>query len=292
MSPDTPFAAHVQQPLSQVLDGGTGGGAAGAQGAPGGGSALPGQGTPAGGGSPISLADDTPIMIDGKTTTWKAHREANFAPKSELDNVRNQTKAEFTQNLRKLAAQIQQQQKAHQQPQQRVDPFAGVRDLPIVDGKTLATLAENGFGQLAQAIQQLQKQNQTLGSELKQLKGGFGTIAKERNSQERTSRVSQAISSLGEGFDPKDEFLKDLALDLMDAWEFEKPEEFPAMLKDRVERSLKFAKAYQKAQLEASKKRIFTRPGGNASPNGPARPNQRLAPMQLADALFASSSQT
>ena len=293
MTTVNPFAAP-QMPLSQVMDGGTGGGAAGAAGSSGQGGSQ--GGSPAGGGpaiSPVSLADDTPISHEGKTLTWKQYRESNFAPKSELDNVRNQTKAEFTANLRKLAAQIQQQQQQHrQQSQPRVDPLAGVRDLPIVDGKTLASLYEQGLGPIAQAIQLLQKQNSTLGNELKQLKGGFGTIAKERNSQERSSRVTQAISSLGEGFDPKDDFLKDLALDLMDAWEFEKPEEFPAMLKDRVERSLKFAKAYQKAQLEASKKRIFTRPGGNASPNGPARPNQRLAPQQLADALFGTASRT
>lgn len=274
------------QPLMQVLDGAAGAGGSqqgGTQGSQGAGQ----QGGSQGGASPISLSDDTPISHEGKTISWKEYRDSQYAPKSEVEKARQSMKAEITENLKKLAAQIKSQQgKPAPQQQQRVDPFAGVRDMPVVDGKTLASLAENGFGQLARAIDALQKQNGEMAGQLKKLQGGVGTIAKERASAERTGRVSKAIESLGEGFDVKDPFLNDIAQDLPDAWEFDKPEEFPKMLADRISAMEKFVTARNKFKLEQSKKRIFTRPGGSGNPQGPARFDPRTSTKQIADALF------
>ena len=289
-----PFASSIQQPLTQVVDGGSGGGAgAGSQGS-GSGQGVS-QGSPAGGGqaiSPVSLADDTPLTIDGKTTTWKEYRESTFAPKSELDNVRKLTREEITNNLKTLASQLQPKQQQNPQRQQRVDPFASIRDLPIVSGKDLTQLAEAGFGQVGQTLQQQQKAIKELTDVVKKLQGGVGTIAKERAGVDRQNRVSQAITSLGEGHDPKDPFLLEAAQDILDAWEFDKPEEFNKMLADRITAAEKFVRARDKAKLEASKKRIFTRPGGNASPQGNGRVNPRLAPKQIADALFGVPANT
>ena len=53
------------------------------------------QGGSQGASAPVSLSDDTPITIDGKTTTWKEHRSANFVPKAEYDQVRNLTKQQI-----------------------------------------------------------------------------------------------------------------------------------------------------------------------------------------------------
>ena len=293
-----PFAVFVRQPLTQVVDGAAGGGAAGSQGSQGSQGQQGGaQGSPASGGSaisPVSLADDTPITHDGKTMSWKEYREANFAPKSELENVRKLTREEITKNLTQLAKSLQ-KQPGQQQPQgqqQRQDPFAAYRDLPIVSGKELTQLAEAGFGQLAGAIQQLQKQNQELATNLKKVQGGMGTIAKERSGQERQARVAEAITSLGEGHDVKDPFLQDVAQDLIDAWEFNTPKEFHDMLGQRVAAMEKFVRSRDKAKLEASKKRIWTRPGGSATPNGQGRVNQKLAPKQIADALFGVPANT
>ena len=233
-----------------------------------------------------------PLTIDGKSTTWKEYREANFAPKSELENVRKLTRAEIEKNLRTLTANLQKQQPQGQQPQQRVDPFATVRDLPIVDGKTLAALAENGFGQVGQLIQALQKQTKEQGDALKRIQGGMGTLAKERSGVERQTRVAEAITSLGEGHDVKDPFLQDVAQDLIDAWEFNNPKEFHDMLSQRVAAMEKFVRARDKFKLKQSKERIFTRPGGNASPQGPGGGHPRDRARRVADALFGTPANT
>lgn len=288
MHNSNPFSVAPQSVSSIGEDAGSAGGQGGGAGAIGqSGQAGGGTGTgaPGGGSGPVSLADDTPLVIDGKPTTWKEYRSSSFVPKAEFDNVRNLTRQEIENNLRKLAATMQQRGKA--QPQgERVDPFAKVRGLPLVDGDTLAQLAESGFGQVGQTLQQQQQAIQQLTDAIKKIQGGVGTLAKERSGQERTSRVTQAISSLGEGYDPKDEFLQDIAQDVLDAWEFEKPEEFPAMFAKRMAAADKWFKARQKAQLETAKKTRFLRPGGTASPSGNARPDPRMAASQAADMLF------
>jgi hypothetical protein len=284
-------------PSFDAVDAGTGGGAgAGAAGGQGGGQGAAGTGGGAagtggsGGGSPIELSDSTPIIVGGKQTTWGEHRAASFVPKSDYDNVKKLTHAEITNNLRNLAIKMQQGQKRpngqQQQQQGRVDPFAKVRDLPLVDGNTLAELAAQGFGEVGQTIQQQQQAIQQLAGLVKKLQGGVGTLAKERSGQERQSRLTAAISSLGEGYDPKDEFLQDIAQDVLDAWEFEKPDEFPQMFAKRIQSAEKWVRARDAAKLKAAKERRFVRPGGGATPSGGARPDPRMAASQAADMLF------
>ena len=287
-------AFPVQMPSFDVVDGGGGGGAA-AGGAGGSGfqpSSQAGNPHTNQGGSqaapaPIALSDDTQISHDGKTMTWKEYRASQFVPKADYDNVRNLTRQEIEANLRKLAATMQQGQR--QQPQQqRADPLAGLRDAPILSGQQLEQALSGTLGPIAQTIAQMQQQNQQLVATVKKLQGGVGTLAKERSGQERTTRISQALSSLGEGYDAKDPFLQEIAQDVLDAWEFEKPEEFPAMVQQRIAAAEKFFRARDKARLETAKTKRFTRPGGGASPSGAARMDPRTSVSQVADALFGS----
>ena len=281
------FADSIQQPSFEQVDSGSGGGAGAGAGS---GAAGAGSGQQSAGssqvGAPISLADDTPLTIDGKTTTWKDYRTGNFVPKSEFENVRQATRSEIERNLRALAAKMNLKPQA--QPQPRVDPFAKVRGLPIVDGDTVAQLAEAGFGQIGQTLQQQQTLINQLAQQLKKMQGGVGTLAKERAGQERTSRVSEAISSLGEGYDAKDPFLNDVAQDLLDAWEFEKPDEFPKMLATRLSQMEKFIRARDKAKLDNAKKRVFVRSGGSATANGTPRFNPKADVANIADQFFGS----
>ena len=297
MTTVNPFAATIQAPAFQQLDGAGGGSAA--VGSQGGSQSQPGQqgaqGQQGGGGSqaaPVAYSDDLPITHDGKTMTMKEFIASKYAPKEELENVRKLTRAEITKNLTQLAQSLKQQQPQGQQPQGRQDPFAAYRDLPIVSGKELTQLAEAGFGQLAASIQQLQKQNQELATNLKKVQGGMGTLTKERSGVERQTRVAEAITSLGEGHDVKDPFLQDVAQDLIDAWEFNNPKEFHDMLGQRVAAMEKFVRARDKAKLELSKKRIFTRTGGTASPQGPGGGHPRDRARRVADALFGASANT
>lgn len=237
--------------------------------------------------APVAYSDDMQITHEGKTMTMKDYVASKYVPKADYDNVKKLTQEEITNNLRKLAANLQ--QKPRQQPQQqgqRVDPLAGVRDVPILSGQQLEQALNGTLGPVAQAVATLQQQNQQLVAQVRKLTGGVGTLAKERSGQERTSRVASAISSLGEGYDVKDPFLNDVALDLLDAWEFEKPEEYPAMLAARIKSMEKFFTARQKADLDRAKNRRFVRPGGGASPSGAARFNPKNAASQAADVLF------
>jgi hypothetical protein len=293
------FQNPIQEPCFDQVDGAGGGGAAGSGGSPSGGF-QPGQAGAAGGGiatsggvgTPVALADDTPISVDGKTLTWKEYRSSQFVPKSDYDNVKQLTRREIENNLRTLAQRMASQQRPAQPQGPRVDPFADVRGLPLVDGDTLAKLAENGFGQVGQNLQHQQRVIQQLAAQVQKLQGGVGTLAKERSGQERTSRVAQAIASMGEGFDPKDEFLQDIAQDVLDAWEFDKPDDFPPMFAKRIQAAEKWFRARDKAKLEKAKTTRFLRPGGSGSPSGAARPDPRMMASQAADILFGPRSST
>lgn len=279
-------------PFLQMADAAGGGGSqggsqqgTGASGAGGGGFSQ--QGGSQGGSSAVALSDDTKFIVDGKEVSWKEHREANFAPKAEIENARKATRAEIEANLRKLAQTLQ--QKPQQQQQQRVDPLAGFRDLPILSGQQLAQALDGTLGPVAQAVAHLQQQNQQLAAQVKKLSGGVGTLAKERSGQERASRVEAALKGLGvEGIDLKDEHLNELAQDILDAWEFEKPDEYPAMLQKRFQGLRKAFRALDKKELELAKSRRFTRPGGGASPSGAPRFDPRNAAKHAADMLFGA----
>ena len=228
------------------------------------------------------------ITRDGKTMTMKEFISSQYVPKSDYDNVRNLTRQEIEANLRKLAATMQQGKQQPRPQPQRADPLAGVRDAPILSGQQLEQALSGTLGPIAQSIAQMQQQNQHLLATVKKLQGGVGTLAKERSGQERTTRISQALTSLGEGYDVKDPFLNEIAQDVLDAWEFEKPEEFPAMVQQRIQAAEKFFRARDKARLETAKKTRFVRPGGGAAPSGNPRMDPRTSASQVADALFGA----
>lgn len=296
-----PLSVVPTAPLMNTADAGAGGGASGAgSGATGTspGSSAGSQGASGAGGSggvsAVSLADDTPVTIGGKTYGSFKEYQQGYVPKSEYDNVRNLTQAEIRQNLATLARQLQQQGKlpnGQQQPQQRVDPLASIRDLPIVDGKTLSTLYEQGLGPIAQAIQQLQqhvtKQNQTI----QRLQGTTGTMAQRHSTQEFEQRIGTAISQLN-GVDAKDPFVSELAQDVFHSYEWAKgkeDQEFQKYLADRYTAAEKHFKAKFARELNDAKNKKWQRPGGNATPSAPAaNAFARATPRDIARNVFGS----
>jgi hypothetical protein len=288
-------------PFLNAADAGTGGGSSQGTGAPPAntsGFTQQSQGSSQGASAPVSLSDDTPILIDGKTTTWKEHRAANFVPKADYDNVRNLTKQQIEAGIRNLAKQLnitpqqaQQMvnQRGGQQPPQ--DIFANYRELPLIDGANMVKALEGSLGPVAQAVAKMQQQLQAQDAQIKKLSGGVGVFAKDRASQERTGRVSAAITALGEGYDAKDPFLQDVAQDVLDAWDFgDKPEDFNKMLADRLNAAEKWVRARDQQKLKLAKERRFIRPGGNGQPSGAATPfkNQKFAAKEAADMLFGA----
>lgn len=280
-------------PFLNAAEGATGGGApaGGAQG-----------GMPSGqqgGGQPAaqvySLSDDSRIKVGDKEYTWKDYQAERA---NEVNTAKTATRAEIESNLRKLAQTIKQQQQQHQNPngqQPQVDPLAQYEGQAIIAGKDMAAALRGTLGPVAQAIAQLQQQNQQLNQQVKKLGGGLGTLAKERNSAERSTRLESAIKGLGqiEGLDPKNAVLNEFVADILDAWEFDKPEEYPAMVQKRFSELRKLFRDLDKAELAAAKKRPFAqRVGGNASPSGPAKIDPRKWPEQAANILFGESQRT
>ena len=196
-------AFPIQQPSFETVDGGGGGGAAAGSGSGAGGTAPGGAaaGAGSGGSAPVSLSDSTPITIEGKATTWGEYRQSNFVPKADYDGV-NSKFTTFQNNLRNLAANLKNNPNFNKQPggQPRVDPLAALRGQPIVSGDELAKLAEQGFGAMAQRIDQQQKSVAAIMSKLTALEKGVGGVH-ERNAQgDFAKRIDGVIGQLGEGF--------------------------------------------------------------------------------------------
>ena len=298
-----PFAPGPQGVSYQATDAGASGagassgggaGAASGQGAAGGAGQANATGATAGNGasgvSPVSLADDTPVTIGGKTySSFKDYR-------SEFEGgTRTATQAEIRANIAKLAQQLQRngQLGQRQQPQQqRVDPFEGVRDMAFVDGKTLENLYQKGLGPIAQAIQQLQqhvsKQNQTI----QQLRGGVAPLAERHSTQEFQNRINTGIATLN-GVDAKDPFVSELAQDVFHSYEWAKGKEdaeYQKYLGERYSAAEKHFKAKFANELKAAKERKWQRPGGNVTPSGPPKsPWARKSTAEIARDMFAQS---
>jgi hypothetical protein len=298
MTQVNPFGLVPQGVSYNAADAGASGAgaASGGAAAPNGASAAGGSSAGNGGGaSPVSLADDTPVTIGGKTYPSFKEYSQGFVPRSEVDNARNLSQAEIRQNLQTLARQLQQNPRLgqQQQPQQRQDPFASVRDLPFVDGKTLEAVAQAGLGPIAQAIQQLQqhvaKQNQTI----QQLRGGVAPLAARHSDQEFQTRINTGISSALQGVDAKDPFVAELAQDVFHSYEWAKgkeDQEFQKYLGDRYKAAEAHFKAKFRAELDAAKTKKWQRPGGNATPSGAAtNPLARATPQAIARNVFAGS---
>lgn len=297
------ISASFPQGVSyEGVDTGAGGGQSGAgggSGIQGGGdsfAARAGQQGSQGASAPVAYSDDMQITRDGKTMTMKEFLSSQYVPKSEYDNVKNLTKAEIERNIRTLAARMNltPQQMQNMQRQAPQDPLAGFRDMPLIDGANMAKALEGTLGPVAQAVAQMQQKIQQQDQMLKKLGAGVGVFAKDRASNERSGRITAAITALGEGYDPKDPFVNELAQDVLDAWDFgDKPEEFNKMLADRLSAAEKWVRAKDKKALEVAKSRRFVRPGGSGTPSGAASPfkNQKFAAKEAADMLFGTASQ-
>ncbi len=278
------FRAVPQMPNYETVDGGSGGGSG--TGAPntGGSSAAT---VPTGGGGqaaqPVSLSDDAPFTYGGKTYGSFKEYQQGFVPRSEHEAVSGKFKS-FQDNLRNLATNLKRQP---QQPQQRVDPFAEIRNLPIVDGATLSKLAENGFGQVAQQLQQQQNAVAAMAKKLGALEQGYGGV-QERNARgDFEKRLDTVIGGLGEDFDPKNETLRELAQDVYHSFDWKGDEvekEFPKIFAKRVNDFIKLARTLDQTKLKKAKEHRFVRPGGSASPSGPSR--ARLSNSDVADMVF------
>lgn len=267
--------------------------------------------------SAFRLSDDALVDLgDGKSVKYGDYK-AGFVPRSDYDQLTTNYNrgrqflvdeaAKLQQQWQTIEAQKQAASRAAQQ-QGRPDPMAKFRDLPVVDGATLEqayqALSEGDIGPMRQVIAQQQQQIQKVTAQLQKLTGATGSLTEQHFSQGFRSKLDRAIDGLAiEGLDFADPILKphramlaDLAEDVFRAYDDNDPNyerEMPAIFKTRVNGLIKLAQDLQKARVESGKrlKRTFTRPGGSATPSGPARYTHESGD-QLARRLFAATDAT
>lgn len=280
----------------------------------GGGSGAGTLGTDASSGSAFRLADDALVDTgDGKPIKYGEYK-SRFVPKADADAL----SARYDKGRTFLLEQAEKIEKAWQalqakgqgqpQGQPQVDPMARFRDMPVVDGSALydAYKALNE-GTITPIQQALIKQNtvlQAMAKRLDGLTGSVGSISEDRSSQQYESQLQHTIGNLGidglelshESLQPFQGLVRDIAEDVYRSYDNQDPnyaKEMPGIVKSRIEGLLKMANAINRRRVDLAKdqRRRFFVPGGQASPQGPAKYNYERGD-QIARRLFGTLENT
>jgi hypothetical protein len=278
-------------------DAGAGAGGAGAAGAAssdgggaGGGGGSGGSGAGSGGAAPVKLTADTLVDLgDGQPARWgelTAGEKARFMPRENYDRGVKflETEAQRLQRLHDTHVRGQQQRPLQREAPR--DPFSHVRGRPMVDGDTVAQIADDlykqGLGPIAQVVTSLATKIKDLETQLGETRQSLAPHQELRARGEFEHMVSStidkltAIKGLPEGgkIDAADPFVKELAEDLHlsyepDSW---KPGDYDKMLKGRIEGAIAFVRKLDQAALknaeEIRRKSFFpnvARGGGQGS---------------------------
>lgn len=265
---------------------GVGAGAGGGSGAGmGGGAAAP---------APVKISGDTLVDFgDGKPVKWS---EASHA-----DTGRYVERSRYDAGVQYLNSEAQRLQlawnkyhegtgarpaKAEPAAQGR-DPLEGIRDQPVIDGRTLAglyqTLQSEGFAPIANVMKQMADRLKLLEGSVGAVGKTAGSLAAREGEQQFESFITQsftdagAIKGLPEGvnLDGADPALREMAKDLYlshepNSW---KKGEFAKSLNARVSAAIALVRSLDKKAVEVAqgKRRTWMNPNkGQGHPNGNA----------------------
>lgn len=299
-------------PFYDTADAGAGGGsgggqmpASGGQGQGGGQGAGAGGGTGGGGGAtPITLTPDSMVIPPGSTTPIKySDYQQQYIPRTELATHQQSAVATFLKNL--VAAKNRQpQQQPRQQPgarTERVDPLAEYRTLPLVDGASLTSALERmqseGVGPLYEWATKANQVIEALSKKVSLTEKATGSLAEERSAAEFSGKMKTAALQLAKDMLPGikledhpviEDFVQDVYLSY-DPRDPKLEQEFPSLLKSRLDGVFKLANALNQAKLQQARdqRRSFLKPGGQPKqPNG--QPAERLSHAQIARNLFTN----
>lgn len=279
---------------------GSGGGTQGAGAASGGTSTGTGQ-APA----PISLTPDSMVMLPGQTAPVKwSEYSSQYVPRTQAEQQQQaaiRSLLTAAQQAKQQRGHQQQRQQQQQQQQQRPDMFAGVRDMPLIDGKSLADLGERiqreGIGPLYEWAGQVNNLLEKVNQRLQGTERVAGSLVENRSRGEFEGKMSKAAQSLAQEVFPgidisKHPVINDFVQDVYLSYDPNDPSlerEFPGLLKARAEGILKLAADLNQAKLQAARqqRRQFLRPGGQGHPSGQGS-GQRLSHRDIARNMFAN----
>lgn len=178
------------------------------------------------------------------------------------------------------------------------DAITKLEGMDLLDGKSAAAvMREFRDG----TVTPLLKAVVAMAKEMKDLRGHVGNSLQRDGEANFSTEINGAIESLqlprigGKPIEGED-ILKEITRDLYLSYSEEdqpklKGETLHKLVKERVSAILKFAKAYQKSELEAGRLRMreqrFIKPGMGVAPNG--KPRKVLSNKAAAEMLFAGS---
>ena len=256
--------------------------------------------------SPVSLSDDTVITYQGaeKPVAWRDFRSGHV-PRAEHDafTSRYNTSVEYLiQEARRidqwrqyLQDQARRQTQGHGQDGGRAeDPLASVRDLPLVDGQTIASLYDRiqkeGFGPLHRTIQAYNQMITAINRRLDSIQGTVGSMSEERASYDFDRMITAEIKR--HGYNPEHPAVREASRSLYLSYEpgEDLDREFPGLLKDHLTQLFGAVREHDRAEAARlqKEKRVFPSRGGTATPGQP-QPYRHLKGRDLAAHLFAST---
>lgn len=259
-----------------------------------------------GGATPITLTPDSMVIPPGATAPIKySDYVAQHVPRTQVEQQQAAFVQQFVKNLAAAAgkkpAQGQRQQQQPGQRTQPVDMFAGVRDLPLIDGRSLAELGERiqreGIGPLYEWAGQVNQLLEAVGKKLQLTEKMTGSLVEGRSRGEFDGKMKSAVTALAKEAFPginidEHPVLRDFAEDVYLSYDPNDPSlerEFAGILKSRVDGFMKLAAAVNQAKLKQAREqaRGFLRPGGQGQP-GAQGGGTRLSHAQIARNLFAA----
>ena len=263
------------------------------------------------GGAPTSVATPAPTATSTASTGTNVATPDSGTAREYFDPSKHVPKSEFTQLRQKDAAARRAAEAKYQEREQQVaqreqqlmqaalelqrrssgqpqaDPFAKIRELPYVDGATVADLVHNlknnDLGGIVKAIKQRDQALQFMHSQIGELRKALDAVNGKSAEADFSGRLSKVRGELGlPDAEWATEFLKDIYLshqgdDLAD--------EFPNMARGRLDTIRKAIRELDKSEAQKAKQLTIPSSGGNVSPSLKLNEGYKT-PAQLADELF------
>jgi hypothetical protein len=256
--------------------------------------AAPASGAPAS--TPITLTDDSEILLPGATAPVK-YKDfvGGYVPKADLTRMRQQDRAQVAQQQKALEAERATLERAArevtarfgQQSPQGPDIFAQLEALPYVDGKTQAGIVKA----IATSMQQTHQALGLMQQRVQQMEQGYGALSGQNRVSQVQGLFSSARNNLRLPDNPQVNAMIEDVYHAHDGWHTVPHAEAVAELQRLVSQRVEGLRAMfnQQNQQRADAARQ-TSPIRSQQPLKIARQKGRLpgseTPQELAEALF------
>lgn len=207
-----------------------------------------------------------PKEFQAEFTRW---RQQETARAEQERQAWGQKEAQYQQVVQQLVQRMQQAAK----PQQQQDPFAAVKEMPYVDGQTLAQMlqqVQQGYAPVQGQVQQLAATLNLLAKQNAELKQQLGGIQGESQTARTESRFNAVRTQLGIPDTPLTRQILEDVLYSHD-WNGLEDQEFPKYVQERWDGLKKAIRESDKAEAMKARQLPFARKGGDTQPSKPAQ---------------------